>query len=175
MAEDARERPLALLRRDEIPYIALARRAYRRIQRDRLHDALQQRRQLLLPHSGGLRQFRATRLTPQRLLQLGPDARQPPDSVYDVGGQADIAPGVGDGAHDGLAYPVGRVGAEPKSLAPVELFGSMDEAENTFLHQVFHRQAAPLVTLRDRRDQAQIGVDEGIFRRAVALFDALRQ
>ena len=76
--------------------------------------------------------------------------------------ETDGAPGVGDAPRDGLADPPGGVGGELEALAPVELLDGVHQAEVALLDQVQQRQARRLILLRDRHDQTQVRLDEGL-------------
>ena len=73
------------------------------------------------------------------------------------------------------ADPEGRVGRELVALAPVELLGRADQAEDALLDQVEQGQVLALVLLRDRDDQAQVRVDHALLGLEVAALDRLRQ
>ena len=73
---------------------------------------------------------------------------------------------VGDRAGDGLADPPGRVGRELVAAAVVELLDGADQAERALLDQVEEREAAAEVALRDRDDEAQVGLDHLLLGRA---------
>ena len=67
------------------------------------------------------------------------------------------------------------VGRELVAAAPVELLDGADQAERPFLDQVEERQALVAVVLRDRDDEAQVGLDHPLLRLGVAALDALRE
>ena len=81
----------------------------------------------------------------------------------------------GQAALDRLADPEGGVGGELVALAPVELLGRPDQAEDALLDQVEKRQLLPLVLLGDRHDEAQVRVDHALLGAEVALLDPLRE
>ena len=88
---------------------------------------------------------------------------------------ADGARLVRDRSRDGLANPPRRVRRELEALAIVELLDGTDETERPLLDQIKERQAASEVALRDRHDEAQVGLDHLALSAHVALLDALRQ
>src|SRR4029453_16297565 len=96
-------------------------------------------------------------------------------ALEDVHRDPDLARLVADAALDGLADPPRGVRGELEALPPVELLGGADEADDALLDQVAERQPVALVALRDRDDQAQVGVDHPVLRLEVALLDALRE
>ena len=93
----------------------------------------------------------------------------------DVHGHADRAALVGDRAGDGLADPPGGVGGELEALAVVELLGGADEPDRALLDQVEEREALVAVALRDRDDEAEVGLDHRLLGGVVAALDALRE
>jgi hypothetical protein len=82
---------------------------------------------------------------------------------------------VGEPALDRLPDPEGRVGRELVSLAPVELLGGADQAEDALLDQVEQRQLVTLVLLGERDDQPQVRVDHPLLGLEVPALDALGQ
>ena len=86
---------------------------------------------------------------------------------------ADRARLVGERAGDRLADPPGGVGRELEALAVVELLGRADQAERALLDQVEEGKALVAVVLRDRDDQAQVGLDHLLLGVEVAALDAL--
>ena len=110
----------------------------------------------------------------RRQLALDPGDR--PLALGDVGRQADGPAAVGQAALDGLADPEGRVRREAEALAPVELLGGADEAEDALLDEVQERQLAGVAVLAgDGDDEPQVRVDEVVLGREVAALDALGQ
>ena len=91
----------------------------------------------------------------------------------DVHRDADRARLVGERAGDRLADPPGRVGRELEALAVVELLRGAHEAERALLDEVEERQALVAVVLRDRDDEAQVGLDHLLLGVEVAALDAL--
>ncbi len=92
-----------------------------------------------------------------------------------VHGNADRPGLVGDRTRHGLADPPRRVRGELVALAVVELLDRADQAERAFLDQVEKREAATEVALRDRDDEAQVGLDHLRLRGHVAALDPLGQ
>src|SRR5207248_2409390 len=90
-------------------------------------------------------------------------------------GKTDRARVVVDRASDGLTDPPRAVGRELVTAAPVELLDTADQSEHAFLDQVEEGQPAPLVSLRDRDDEAQVRTDHLVARFEVALLDQLRE
>ena len=72
----------------------------------------------------------------------------------------------------GLADPPGRVGRELEALAPVELLDGAVQSDHALLDEVAELQAVALVALRDRDDEAQVGVDHPLLRGGIAALDA---
>src|SRR5205823_2714895 len=91
-----------------------------------------------------------------------PGLLQSGERVARVHGETDRAAGVGDAARDGLTDPPRGVRRELEALAPIELLDRVHQAEVALLDQVEQRQARSLVLLRDRDDQAEVGLDEGL-------------
>src|SRR5215216_1779029 len=88
---------------------------------------------------------------------------------------ADRARLVGERAGDRLADPPRRVGGELEALAVVELLRGADEAERALLDQVQEGEPLVAVVLRDRDDQAQVGLDHLLLRVEVAALDPARE
>jgi hypothetical protein len=94
-------------------------------------------------------------------------------ALADVHRDADRAALVGEPALDRLADPERRVRRELVALAPVELLGGADQAEDALLDQVEQRQLVALVLLRQRHDEAQVRVDHALLGLEVAALDRL--
>ena len=92
-----------------------------------------------------------------------------------VHGDADGARLVGDRPCDRLPDPPGRVGRELVALAVVELLDRTDEAERALLDQVEEGEPAAEVTLGDRDDETEVGLDHRRLRSHVATLDPLRE
>ncbi len=111
--------------------------------------------------------------------QLGPQLPLGPVNLVelldDVHRHPDRAALVGDRAGDGLADPPGRVGRELEALAVVELLGRADEPDRSLLDQVEERQTLVAVPLRDRDDEAQVGLDHRLLGGVIAELDPLRE
>ena len=88
-------------------------------------------------------------------------------------GHADRAGLVRKRPGHGLADPPGGVGRELVAAAPVELLDGADEPQRSLLDQVQEGQALVPVVLRDRDDQAQVGLDHPLLRLHVAALDPL--
>src|SRR5207248_6820159 len=110
------------------------------------------------------RRYELTHLTGDSLLALD-----------DVHRNADRARLVRDATLHRLADPPRRVSRELEALAPVELLGGADQADDSLLDQVEERQAVALVLLRDRDDEAQVRVDEQVLGLLVTALDRLRE
>src|SRR4051794_31159869 len=95
--------------------------------------------------------------------------------LHDVDRDADRTRLVGERAGDRLADPPGRVRGELEALAVVELLRGADQAERALLDEVQERQPLVAVVLRDRDDQAQVGLDHLLLRVQVAALDAPRE
>ena len=93
----------------------------------------------------------------------------------DVDGHADRAGLVGERARNGLPDPPRRVRRELEAAAPVELLDGADQPERALLDQVEERQPLVPVVLRDRDDQAEVGLDHVLLRAHVAALDLLRE
>ena len=124
---------------------------------------------------GGLGDLLVARLAAVLGLELALDAGDLALALADVHRDPDRARLVREPALDRLAHPEGRVGGELVALAPVELLGRADEAEDALLDQVEQRELLALVLLRDRDDEAQVRVDHALLGLEVALLDALGQ
>ena len=114
-------------------------------------------------------------LAAEALHELALDVGDPVQLLDHVDGDADRPRLVGDRPRDRLADPPGRVGRELVAAAVVELLDRADQAERTLLDQVEEGEAAAEVTLGDRDDEAQVGLDHVPLRGHVALLDPLRQ
>ncbi len=72
-----------------------------------------------------------------------------------------------------MANPPGGVGRELEALAIVELLGRADEADGALLDQIEERQPLVAVVLRDRHDQAQVGLHHLLLGGQIAAPDPL--
>ena len=72
-------------------------------------------------------------------------------------GYPDDAALVGEALDDGLPDPPRTVGRKTAAASVVEALDRLDEADVAFVDEVQQRQAAVLVVLRYRDDQAEIG------------------
>src|SRR5215211_1130029 len=115
------------------------------------------------------------RLPPElrRQRPLGP--RDPLLTVGDVHRDPDRPRLVRDAALDCLPDPPRRVRRELEPAPPVELLDRADEADDPLLDQVEQREPVPLVLLRDRDHQAEVGVDHPLLRLGVAALDPLSE
>jgi hypothetical protein len=80
---------------------------------------------------------------------------------------------VRNAALHGLPDPPRRVRRELEAAAPVELLDRADQPDDPLLDQVEERDAVALILLRDRDDEAEVGVDHQILGVLVAALDAL--
>ena len=90
-------------------------------------------------------------------------------------GHADRSRLVRERPRDRLADPPRRVGRELEAAAPVELLDRTDEAERSLLDEVEEGEALVAVVLRDRDDEAEVGLDHPLLRLHVPALDALRE
>jgi hypothetical protein len=74
-----------------------------------------------------------------------------------------------------LPDPPRRVGGELVSAAPVELLDGAVQPERSLLDEIEERNTETAVALRDRHDEAQVGLDHAPLRGRVAALDALRE
>src|SRR3989442_479282 len=70
-----------------------------------------------------------------------------------------------------LGDPAGRIGQKLVALPPIELLGGADETQDAFLDEIEQRYGAALALLRDRNDEAQVGVDHPVLRALLATLD----
>src|SRR5918995_2757615 len=84
----------------------------------------------------------------------------PVDGVDDVGGQADGAGMIGDGAGHALPDPPRRVRREAIPHLGVELLDGPYQAGVPLLDQILERHAPPPVLLGDRDHEPQVRLDE---------------
>ena len=82
---------------------------------------------------------------------------------------------IGDRARYGLADPPRRVRRELVALRVIELLHRADQAEVPFLDQIQEEHAAPDVPLRDRHDEAKVGLDEAFARELPFPLDAVEE
>jgi hypothetical protein len=172
---DHLERPPLLLVLDEVaePGVAVAVRADRRLERDRLLTELEDVLHLIGTHLDLLRDLLDRGLAPQRLGQVASDARYPVHPLDHVHGDADRAGLVGERARDRLPDPPGRVRRELEAPPPVELLDRADQAEVALLDEVEQRETAARVALGDRNHETEIRLDQVVLRKHVVLLDAL--
>src|SRR6266566_8277658 len=113
------------------------------------------------------------RLAPEPLDELALDVHDLVQLLDHVHRDPDRARLVRDRARHRLADPPRRIGGELVALAVVELLDRADQAERALLDQVEEGEAATEVRLRDRDDEAQVGLDHLCLRAHVAALDAL--
>jgi hypothetical protein len=115
------------------------------------------------------------RLAAETLHQLPLDVHDLVQLLDHVDGDADRPRLVRDRARHGLADPPGRVRRELVALAVVELLDGADQPERSFLDQVEEAEPAAQIALRDRDDEAKIGLGHLRLRAHVSALDPLRQ
>ena len=115
------------------------------------------------------------RLAAEALHELALDVHDLVQLLDHVHRDADRARLVGDRPGDRLADPPGRVRRELVALAVVELLDGADQPERALLDQVEERESAAEVALRDRHDEAEVGLGHLPLRLHVAALDALRE
>src|SRR4051794_20450376 len=121
------------------------------------------------------RDLEGQRLPAELGLQLALRAHDLVQLLDDVHRHADRARLVGERTRHRLADPPGRVRRELEALAPVEFLRRAHQPDRAFLDQIEERQTLVAIALRDRHDQAKIGLDHGLLRAVVAALDALGQ
>ena len=99
-------------------------------------------------------------LAAEVLFHLLGDLVELADAAAEMGGDADGAAVVGEGAGDGLADPPGGVGTKAVSAAIVVFLDGLDEADVAFLDEIEEGEAAAAVFFGDGDDEAGVGADE---------------
>src|SRR5215217_1967849 len=158
---------------DELAELGLLLVADRLLERDRRLGRALDRLDLLRLDPGVLGDLLGGGLAAELRDELALGAADLVELLDYVDRDADRARLVGERARDRLADPPGRVGRELEALAVVELLRRADQAERALLDQVEERQPLVAVVLRDRDDQAQVGLDHLLLRVEVAALDAL--
>ncbi len=113
------------------------------------------------------------RLAAELLNQLALHVHDLVELLDHVHGDPDRAGLVRDRAGHGLPDPPGGVRGELVPAPVVELLDGPDQPERSLLDQVEERQPAAQVALRDRHDQAQVGLDHLLLGDHVAALDPL--
>jgi hypothetical protein len=103
---------------------------------------------------------------------FGGEAADTGEEFVVVDGEADGAALDVDGAGDGLADPPVGVGGDGVAPGGVEEFEAADEADVALLDEIGELEAAPLVFLGDRDDQAEVGADHDVHGAAAGLADS---
>ena len=96
-------------------------------------------------------------------------------ALDDVDGHPDRPRLVRERPRDRLADPPRRVGGELEPAAPVELLDRADQPERSLLDEVEEGETLVPVVLRDRDDEAEVGLDHPLLRLHVPALDALRE
>src|SRR5512133_1812535 len=159
---------------DEVPEVAVLLLADGRLEADRLLRDLEDLAHLVERQLHLLRDLLRRRLAPELLHEVAARPDELVDRLDHVDGDADRPRLVGDGAGDRLADPPRRVRRELVAALVLELVHRLHEADVALLDEVQELQAAVRVLLRDRDDEAQVGLDElGLrpLRPALALAD----
>src|SRR5262245_27534217 len=104
------------------------------------------------------------RLASELLDERARGANQLVDRLDHVDRDADGPRLVGNRAGDRLADPPRRVGRELVAAAVLELVDRLHQADVAFLDQVEELQPAVGVLLRDRDDEAEVGLDQLLLR-----------
>src|SRR3954451_1295649 len=167
-----RSRPIA---RQECPELGIPLRADRAVQAG--HDPARAADPVELFRLD-LRAFRdliVGRLAAQFAGELALHAGDSAFALREIGGDANGAGPLLEGALHRLADPEGRVSGELVTAPPIELLGRPDQAEDSLLDQVEKREPLALVALRVGNDEAQVRVDQPLLGSQVAPPDALRQ
>src|SRR5262249_57250639 len=115
--------------------------------------------------AGRLGELLLRRLAAELDLEPARCARELLLALDDVNRHADRPRVVRDGALHRLADPPGRVRRELVAAAPGELLDRAVQPERALLDQIQERDAEPAVTLRDRHDEAEVGLDHPALRR----------
>src|SRR5262245_7593486 len=163
--------------RDEVLEALLGARD-RRLERDRLprEQVEDLERARVGAELGG--ELRGRRLAPELARQLGAHALAALEPVVDVRRQPDRARVILDRAHERLADPPDRVGRELEAAPVVELLDRADQAQVALLDQVREGESEVPVVLRDRDHELQVVLDEAVLLAGqpdVRLLDALDQ
>jgi len=158
---------------DQVTELAVAVLTERRVQRDGLAAVLLDLDHLLRGHVQLLGELLRGRLTAEVLEHLPLHARKLVDDLDHVHRDTDGARLVGHRAGDGLADPPRRVGRELVALGVVELLDRTDQAKVAFLDQVEEQHPATRVALRQRDDQAEVGLQQVVLGTASVTGDPL--
>jgi hypothetical protein len=113
----------------------------------------------------------AARFTDELELRLA----QARDSARHADGNPNWARGFGESPADGFADPPGRIGREATTAAIVELLGRPNQADAALLDQVEQRRSARWVSLRDRDDEAEVGLNKSLLGSQIASLDPPRE
>src|SRR5688572_20179895 len=145
----------------------------RRLERDRLAREQVERLERARVGAELGSELRRRRLAAQLAGELRTHALAALQPVVHVRGQPDRARVVLDRAHERLTDPPHRIGRKLEAAPVVELLDRADQAEVAFLDQVGERQAQVAVVLRDRDDELEVVLDEAILLDAHALVRVL--
>src|ERR1035437_7938889 len=138
--------------------------ADRRLERDRLLRDLQHLADLRHRDVHPLRDLLGGRLAPPPLHERARGANQLVDRLDHVDRDTNGSRLVRDRAGDRLADPPRGVGRELVAAAVLELVDRLHQPDVAFLDQVEELQPAVRVLLRDRDDEAEVGLDELLLR-----------
>src|SRR5262252_3489999 len=147
-----------LLVLDEVAQVAVLFLADGRLEGDGLLGDLEDLAHLVHRHFHLDGDLFGARLATELLHALAGGPDQLVDGLDHVHGDANGAGLVGDGAGDGLADPPRGVDGELVAAAVLELVHGLHEADVAFLDQVEELQSAVRVLLRDRDDEAEVGL-----------------
>ena len=106
------------------------------------------------------RDFFRRRLATQFLHECARRSNELVDRLDHVDRDPDRAGLVGDRACDGLPDPPGRVRREFVAAAILELVDRLHQPDVAFLDQIEELEAPVGVLLRDRHDEAEVGLDQ---------------
>jgi hypothetical protein len=149
---------------DEIAQVRIFLFPDRRLQRNRLLRNLQDLAHLGHRNVHALGDLFTGRLATELLHQLAARPHQLIDRLDHVHRDADGARLIGNRAGDGLADPPSRVGRKLVAAAPFELVHGLHQANVALLDQIQELQAAVGIFLRDRHDEAQVGLNQFLLR-----------
>src|SRR5215831_6909937 len=160
---------------DEVPELGLVLVTDRLLERDRSLRAAADVLDLLRAEIQVLADLGGRRLASELGAELALGADDLVQLLDDVHRHADGARLVRERTSDRLADPPRRVGRELEPLAVVELLRGANKADRSLLDQIEEGQALVAVLLRDRDDEAQVGLDHLLLRAVVTALDPLRE
>src|SRR5919201_3885269 len=166
-------RILGLRIREEVAELAVAVAADRMVQRHRRLDRAERLLDVLQLETRCRGELLLRRRRARGRLQPLPCTGELHAPLVHVRRDADRRGLVRDRTLACLANPPGRVRRELVSAPPVELLHRPVQADHALLDQVAELETMTLVALRDRDDEAEVGVDHQLLRREIAALDAL--